>query len=386
MKRQFFRRAKYSFGVINRCALLLLMLLTGCRQGDLQLEGSASGDLHRAALPSMETAPFSFKVDGHTLSGLLDQPAGVEPTSTIIIVHGYGKTDVVAQNWYYDLRSRFASIGINTLMWDKPGCGESEGEFDINQPVQHSAEEVVAAVKALQNRQIKGSERIGLWGISRAGWIAPLAIQEAPAIDFWISISGTDDKENGRYLIESNLRIEGRTEPEVRQLISEWQASFDAVWQGGSYEQYREAAPNLHQDPFMELMGWAGTQSEQDFLAYQQKFLTGELTVDTQEGLMIYVPDFEEVLSSINIPVLALFGEKDTNVDWRKTAALYQKTIGANPAASLTLKTFPEGNHILKQSETGGVREMREQAGDTPYVDGYYEAMLDWLVAKGFGS
>jgi hypothetical protein len=69
--------------------------------------------------------------------------------------------------------------------------------------------------------------KIGLWGISRAGWIAPLAMAQHPGIGFWISVSGTDDKENFPYFIESNFRIEGRSEVQIRrvaeadQLVSE---------------------------------------------------------------------------------------------------------------------------------------------------------------------
>ena len=99
---------------------------------------------------------------------------------------------------------------------------------------------------------------------------------------------------------------------------------------------------------------------------------------------MIYVPDFKQLLSSIGKPVLAMFGEKDTNVDWRKTLKLYQETIGANPNASLTIKSFPNANHILKQCDTGGIREMNQQAWDAPYAEGYYKTMLTWLQAQNF--
>ena len=46
---------------------------------------------------------------------------------------------------------------------------------------------------------------------------------------------------------------------------------------------------------------------------------------------MIYVPGFRELLRRLDVPVLALFGEQDRNVDWRKTRALYTETIGRNP-------------------------------------------------------
>ena len=364
-----------------RVILPTLLLLVGCQQPAVEPTPSESEPLE-----ILRTEAFDFEVDGNRLSGLLDRPADRAPRATIVIVHGYGETSVVENDWYRGLRSRFAEIGIGTLLWDKPGCGASEGEFDINQPVQSSAREVVAAIRALRERGIEGSETVGLWGVSRAGWIAPLAIAEEASVAFWISVSGTDDKENARYLIESNLRLEGHTEAETQALVAEWQARFDTVWQGGTYREYLDAAPNLSDHPFMHLMGWGGHASEQAFLDDQERFRTGEYRVDEVDGLMVHVPEFRSLLASIEMPVLAIFGEKDTNVDWRKTSELYRTTIGANPAASLTVHTFPDGDHNLKRSETGGIREMREQPGDTPYVDGYPDVMFRWLVAQGFGS
>ena len=359
---------------MRRFTFVLLLLSLGSRP---------SASQNRTDLP-LQTTPFTFEVRGNTLAGVLDVPVNRPWHATIIIVHGYGKTNAVKQNWHYGMRAQFAEIGIRTLMWDKPGCGESEGEFDINQPVASSAEEILAAIQALRKQQPDGP--IGLWGISRAGWIAPLAMQEEPAIDFWISVSGTDDMENAKYLIESNLRIEGRSEAEVESLVAEWQARFNTVWQGGTYQEFLGAAPNLAQDPFMIYMGWGGTASEEGFLAEQQKYKDGTLVVNEEAELMVYVPEFRNVLGAINKPVLALFGEKDTNVDWRKTMALYQETIGANPDASLIIKTFPDGDHTLRQSKTGGIREMNEQTGPRPYVEGYYQTMRTWLVEQGFGT
>ncbi|MFK7843956.1 MAG: alpha/beta hydrolase family protein [Rhodothermales bacterium] len=365
-----------------RVIVFFCLLLVGCLPAAAQ---NNLDEINNVNSEVLQTESFVFDVGGNKLSGLLDRPLDQEPQSTIVIVHGYGETKVVEQDWYRELRSQFAGIGMNVLIWDKPGCGDSEGEFDINQPVQSSAEEVVAAVQALKKRDIKGTDKIGLWGISRAGWIAPLAMAQDTSIAFWISVSGTDDKENARYLLASNWLAEGRSVEETEVLVSEWQARFNTAWRNGTYQEYLDAAPNLSSDEFMKFMGWAGDASEEEFLAYQDKFNSGELIVDEQEELMIYVPDFRKLLGSINKPVLALFGEKDTNVDWRKTAALYRETLGANPAASLRISTFPDGNHTLKQSQTGGIRELFGQGGDAPYVAGYYETMLSWLKDHNFG-
>jgi hypothetical protein len=58
--------------------------------------------------------------------------------------------------------------------------------------------------------------KIGLWASAAPDGIAPLAMAQDPGIGFWISVSGTDDKENFPYFIESNFRIEGRSERRSR--------------------------------------------------------------------------------------------------------------------------------------------------------------------------
>jgi uncharacterized protein len=331
-----------------------------------------------AAAP-MKTEPFEFVADGNRLRGVVDLPAGRAPRAVLLFVHGYGRTDVVAQSWYYDLRSRFTDLGLATVVWDKPGCGRSEGTFDIGQPVESSAREVLAAVRQIREKTLPGVKKIGLWGISRAGWIAPLAMAQDRGIGFWISVSGTDDQENFPYFIESNFRIEGRSEAQIGLLMSEWRRGFDLTAQGGTFEAYLEATKTVRHDPFMTFLTGSPEQSRTEFLEQQRRFRTGEFKVDGETGLMVYVPGFRDLLGRLDIPVLALFGEKDANVDWRKTRALYTGTIGRNPRARLTVKTFPEGNHNLHRSRTGGYREMLEILKSPVMSEGYYETMQEWL-------
>lgn len=295
------------------------------------------------------------------------------------MAHGYGKTDIVKGNWYYDLRKRFTDMGVAFVIWDKPGCGKSEGQFDINQSVQSSADELVAATREIRKRKVPGYERIGIWGISRGGWIAPLAIRQDGNIAFWISVSGPDDQENFKYLLEKNFVIEGHSETEAKALVNEWQTAFDIMRKGGSYADYVKANENLRKNDFYQYLGGSSSpMSNRGFRAEQKKYLSGEYQVNEESGLFIYVPDFSELLSQINIPVLAMFGELDTNVDWRKTKTLYENTIGKNPEAELIINVFPGGNHTLKKSITGGVRELIN-SGNAPYVDGYYETMEMWM-------
>jgi uncharacterized protein len=324
---------------------------------------------------------LSFIFEGKRLSGFLDLPGNQEPSAIVIIVPGYGKTSFGEANWYYDsLRSNFIKMGLGCFQWNKAGCGKSEGEFDANQSVGNSANEVLSAINELKRRNVSASDKIGLWGISRAGWICPLVIQQYPQIIFWISVSGTDDKENFGYLLESNFRIEGRSETQTQLLVSEWKNGNDIFRKGGSFEEYQKATRNLRQDSF-----WISVSGDpyikSGYEQIQKNFMKENHPFDEVSGLMIYVANFRPILMTINCPVLAIFGEKDTNVDWRKTRDLYNETIGRKKNGSLTVKILRNSNHSMINCKTGGIYEKIET---WQYCDDYFETINLWLKSIDF--
>ena len=333
------------------------------------------------AYAQMRTDTFRFSFDGRKYTGLIDIPTQT-PKSMIIIVPGSGKTNVVANNDFHGLRSRFAAQGITCLIWDKAGCGKSEGIFDYNQTVQNSASEVIAAITEAKAEHMPGSEQIGLWGISRAGWICPLVIEQTP-ISFWISVSGTDAEENFGYLLEKNFVIEGRSEAQAKMLVGEWLKGTEIARTGGSFEENLVATEDIRRDSFYMYLNNYKEPTKEGFEQWKKEIKTGKVIIDSVTDLVVYVPGFDTVLSKINCPVLALFGEKDMNVDWQKTMALYKRTIGKNPGSGLMIKVFPDCDHGMLQCKTGGIREDLTNAKTCP---GYYDTMKLWLKEKGFGN
>ena len=329
-----------------------------------------------------ETNSFEFEFNGNALRGIIDTPKQQQAKSLIVIIPGHGKTNIVNGQWA-DLRSLFMELGITTVAWDKAGCGKSEGEYDHQQSVQSSAHEVYKAIKAIESRSLPGSERIGLWGISRAGWIAPLVMSNYPRVSFWISVSGTDEKESFGYMLRSNLEVEGHSNGQIESLYQEWLAGNKVFQSGGSWEEYKKATRHLRENQFVREYIGIGTGSESDYLENQKQWLKEQHIFDKETGLRIYVKGLRAILSNIQIPVLALFGEKDMQVDWRSAMSLYSETIDSD---LLTIKRFPDGNHNIQKSVTGGLRESMSNAQKWNPSDGYYGVMRDWLKSIGVTS
>ena len=344
------------------------------------------------------TEEFSFSASGASLNGIISRPKNIEATSTLIIVHGSGRTNVVEGDWFQKIRAEFTAKGISVFVWDKPGCGKSEGEFDINQPVESSADEVLAAISALKKTKEPGSDRVGLMGFSRAGWIAPLAVSREPGIKFWISVSGTNAFENWGYLLRSSLEIAGYAPAEINKLYQGWIDGNLAFNSGASYEEYLRVSHQFWKDELVQrLSGQQYVEHEpgspeyeaarKSYLTNQKKFMAEGHDFDEQSGLEIHVANLDQVLKAVSSPVLAIFGQNDRQVDWRKTRKLYEHTMGAREPSKLTVKIFEGADHNLRLSKTGDFLETQSQDyWKSPYAEGYYEVMVNWVCANGFCS
>ena len=107
--------------------------------------------------------------------------------------------------------------GVAVFGYDKRGVGGSTGDWQTAS-FEVLAGDVVAAFDYLKTRKDIDATRIGLLGVSQAGWIMPLAAVRAKDLAFLISISGAgcsrggDDDRSGaeRNDRERNEAADGR--------------------------------------------------------------------------------------------------------------------------------------------------------------------------------
>ncbi|MEM6380944.1 MAG: alpha/beta hydrolase, partial [Bacteroidota bacterium] len=265
---------------------------------------------------------FEFEYNNIKYSGSIELP-NQTAKGLIVLIPGHGPTDFIEGAEYGELRSFFNKSGFSVCFWDKAGCGKSEGNYNHGQSIESSAEEALAALSKIRSLKVPGSDQIGLWGISRAGWICPLIIEQDPSIAFWISVSGTDQFENTRYMLEANLRAEGRSEPEIEILMDEWDHYQKVLVRGGeSLEDFVSAISNLMKDSYFNSRNFQFT--EEGFKNVQNYYQNSGISYDDSTNLAIMVDGFADKLSGINIPVLAVLGEKDSQIDWKSTIAFYR--------------------------------------------------------------
>ncbi len=114
------------------------------------------------------------------LSYRLDVPAHTAPVGAVVFGHGSGMATKDSCRGL-NLADGFVSRGYATLCFDKRGVGQSTGQYievgTLNSAVifEELASDIAAGVAFLRSRPEINPNRIGLAGVSQAGWIVPIA-------------------------------------------------------------------------------------------------------------------------------------------------------------------------------------------------------------------
>jgi pimeloyl-ACP methyl ester carboxylesterase len=151
--------------------------------------GVASFRLMRAA---HEETPYTtedvrFSNGEVMLAGSLDIPKGPGPFPAVIFLHGAGsEVRWGASRFFSDY---FARRGIAALIYDKRGTGQSTGDWRRSD-FDDLARDALSAVQLLKTHAGLDPKRIGIYGHSQGGTIAPLIASQTRDIAFVISAAG----------------------------------------------------------------------------------------------------------------------------------------------------------------------------------------------------
>ncbi|MEU3770917.1 prolyl oligopeptidase family serine peptidase [Amycolatopsis keratiniphila] len=264
-----------------------------------------------AAAPDGEV---SFTSHGVTLRGTVVAPVGGGPAPGIVMVHGSGEHD---RDDYRAEAEAFAKAGIATLIYDKRTEGYSLFERDYSV----LADDALAAVQALRSRPGVDPARVGVWGLSEGGWVAPLAASKSKDVAFAVTVgaNGVSPDRQQAWALETYLRRGGVTGSMVDMVSS---TNMRTLAGAGAF-------PEAGYDP---------------------------------------VP----VLEKVRQPVLGLWGELDRLTPPGEAVRIFRETLDRAGNRQYTLKVFPQAQHGLRQTTDG----FDKLGGFAP---GYLELVADWV-------
>ncbi|MFC9993103.1 alpha/beta hydrolase family protein [Nocardia sp. NPDC127526] len=252
--------------------------------------------------------------DGTTTGGTVHAPAGAMGLPGVVLVHGSGNG---RNEQYAQVGEALARAGIVALRYDK----RTEDYTPAHRDYSLLADDAVAGLAALRNRPEVDPRRVGIWGLSEGGWVAPLAVSRASAAAFLITIGANS------------------LPPAAQQ---NWANETRLMAGGVRGSMVDRLAPNA----IRQLVG-AGQFAQADY-------------------------DGVPVLQRIPQPVLAIWGELDRLTPPGDSLRGFRAAFDAVGKTNYTLRTLPNAQHG-GFSTTDGFDKLPELA------PGYVELMADWV-------
>lgn len=294
--------------------------------------------------------------------GDLQLPDGSEPHPAIVMVHGDGSQSRTGNGGYLPIMERFLDAGYAVFSWDKPGTGDSTGEFDPEHKLTERAGILADAVELLVEHESIDPQRIGMWGISQAGYVMPLTLEVTDHLSFMIVVSGPgeDGTQQMGYLIGRQMLCAGHSEEEARR----GDQSFVQYAGASTYEEYREAMEYLVQFPAASRYAGTEVRDEEAWAAWPR---------DTDAFF-----DPIEIIEKTTIPVLAFFGGKDTNIDPVQGAEAYEAALRKAGNQDYRVVVLPDVAHVMVPATTGCIGE----SASGSYAPEYLDTMSEWLQQR----
>jgi pimeloyl-ACP methyl ester carboxylesterase len=317
--------------------------------------------------PPVRVEKVKFRHGRNVLAGDLYLPTKPGPHPAIGLVLGSGAQDRTYGGVGPALGNDFARLGFACLAWDKPGVGESTGDFHA-QTFRDRAEESLAALDFLRARDDIRPDRVGLWGHSQGGMIAPLAASLSHKVAFLIDVAGWQGPawRQDQIRVEAEMRADNCPPKDIAQAVAFAKTRMDLIRGTEPFEvldKKQQAVKGAAWIDYVHLCDEALYYSARRIVHYDS------------------APWWEDV----HCPVLVLYGDKDTSSGSPEPLiAIIRRGLAKAGNPNVEVKIFANADHSLRQTQTGGPKEARERAqarkkGDPQFVDGYLSTMRVWL-------
>lgn len=319
--------------------------------------GPVQIDLRRAEAPAPRMTrerEVEILTRGIRLRGTLVVPQGAGPFPAMVSLHGSG----ASTRWLALGRARrFAEAGYAMLIFDKPGNGQSEGDWTVTS-LDELAADAIAAVDFLRRQPEIRPDKVGLWGHSQAGQVISRAMSIRQDVDFVMVLAGggVSSREIEDYGYLGRLRHAGAS-PESTEKAMAWVNDYYAyVETGQGYE---------------ALVSRLRTEADQEWVRALGVGTVYPTPVQQPKWTFVATYDPAEDIRRMRMPVLLLFAADDVNVPSERSLDAWRRGLAEGGNPDVESKMFPGAeHHFLTPAHTDGWQD---------FAPGYYETQIDWL-------
>ncbi len=300
---------------------------------------------------------------GVVLAGTLHLPAGrgSGPFPLAVLIQGFGPN---GRGGFTEIIKRLAADGIAALEYDKRGIGQSTGTYE--EDLERLTADAAAAVAAMRRRPDIDGGRIALVGHSQGGVLAPAVAAVDPKIATVITLGGSvgDGLPYLRRALQSQMAVAGRSgdgsAPAIDAAITLLQARID-----GKDAKAIASLRSVVIERF-EAAGFPSLQAE-----------AALAMIDIKAARKANKLRSASDLKTLQMPVLALFGAKDTLVVASHEAPAAREVLAKKLHSRVVV--LDGLNHWFQEGAITGTGEESSKLGPNLSSPRAVVLVADWL-------
>ena len=356
---------------------------------DLILRRSAAG-VPEMGRPQDPKKPYPYeevevrvpnREAGINLSGTLTIPAGPGPFPAVALVSGSGPQDrdstIAGHRPFLVWADALTRRGIAVLRCDDRGAGKSEGDFH-RATTADFASDAQAAWEFLKSQPRIDGRGIGFIGHSEGGLIAPMAAARNPEVAFLVLLAGTGIRGDRLLLmqLEDSALSRGAGPEAVRKEALMNERLLQAI---KDHDNDQEAEADFKRTIAESLAGMTEAEKK-ELKASESSVLSDwkELAADYPWARFIASYDPATALRKVRCPVLALTGDKDTQVRADINLAEIERALKEAGNTRYEIKKLPGLNHLFQTAQTGHPREYAKI--DETISPEVLKLVADWIL------
>ena len=308
----------------------------------------------------VEEVVFTNLKEKIDLSATLTLPKEKEKSPAVVLIAGSGPNDrdetVFGHKPFWVLADYLTRNGIAVLRFDKRGTGESGGEY-FTATTQDFADDAEAALNYLKKRREIDTSNLGLIGHSEGGIIAPIIAARNNDVKFIVLMAGLGVSGAELSLAQNQFAFNKTSisEREKEDLDKILRSIYESVTNWSEY-----VGSNEERDTLKKELGVLWENLPQEIQPQVKKDVFVEKTTSN-----IASPWFRSFLKTdplvylekVSIPVLAINGENDTQVEYQTNLNKIEAALKKANNKHYTVKSYPQLNHLFQESTTGELDE-----------------------------
>jgi len=327
-----------------------------------------------------EEITFENKEAGITLAGSLTFPKGDGKYTAVVMVTGSGPQDrdesLMNHKPFLVIADYLTRNGIAVLRFDDRGIAKSKGSFATATSADF-ATDALAAVEYLKTRKEIDSKKIGIAGHSEGGMIAPMCAVNSNNVSFIVLLAGTGVSGKDVIVLQTELivRANGAKEEDVQKAKNENIRIFNVVAEDADSLQMFNKLLAMYNDDISKMSDEEKKKPENSKESFDRN--VKQILSPWFRFFIKYDPRL--TLEQVTVPVLALNGGKDLQVDPKQNLPEIEKALKAGGNKNFKTVELPGLNHLFQPAETGSPSEYAKI--ETTFSEDALKIMKDWILS-----